>query len=104
MLHTFDDDGGFLRTRHCYWDKPVPNHNVPDLEKVLVCFREEYHEGDKYIEKSIFGKETLVKIQLFYCEYDADDVKWSSCVGYGIPYEIDLHTKTYHRLENENKN
>ena len=23
MVHTFDDDGVFLRTRYFYWDKPI---------------------------------------------------------------------------------
>ena len=27
-LHTFDNNGGFLRTRYCWWDKCLENHEL----------------------------------------------------------------------------
>ena len=60
LLHT-SDDNGFLRTRYCYWDEPVPDHSIPNLEQVLICFRWPYSEGDRlYVEQQygafLFGR------------------------------------------------
>ncbi|MGN0691926.1 MAG: hypothetical protein ACI4K7_06235, partial [Oscillospiraceae bacterium] len=39
VLHTSDDDGGFLRTRYCWWDKCVKDRVLDDddYKKVLVA-------------------------------------------------------------------
>ena len=36
MVHTLDDDGGFLRIRFCYWDKPVPNFRITENSSPLL--------------------------------------------------------------------
>lgn len=103
MVHTLDDDGGFLRTRFCYWDKPVPNLRIKDLNEVLICFRQPFQEGDPYYETERYGenlqfeqKNTLVKMQLFYSEGDMDgDIEWSRQLGYPIAYIIALTDRTY---------
>lgn len=101
MVHTFDDNGGFLRTRYCYWEKPVPDRTVADLKKVLICFREPFAEGDSYYKDRQYGdawqKETLVKMQLFYSSDDDIDeaIEWSCLFPYPEAYIVDLKTKTF---------
>ena len=99
LLHT-SDDNGFLRTRYCYWDEPVPDHSIPNLEQVLICFRWPYSEGDRLYVEQQYGdfrqKETLVKMQLFYSEVDMDgDIEWSRQLGYPMSYVINLQDKTF---------
>ena len=103
MLHTFDDDGGFLRTRYCYWDRPVPDRPIPALDKVLICFREPFREGDAYYESERYGgdreheqKNTMVKIQLFYASGNMeDDIAWSCQFPYPEACIIDLENGTF---------
>ena len=103
MLHTFDDNGGFLRTRYCYLYKPVPNFRVADQAKVLLCLRKPFKEGDPYYETERYGehlqyeqKNTLVKMQLFYAPGDMeDDIAWSCLFPYPEAYIIDLKDKTF---------
>lgn len=100
MLHTFDNNGGFLRTRYCYLDAQIPDRSIPDLEKVLICFRQPYIEGDPFYIHRQYGDalqtETLVKMQLFYSEGDMDgDIEWSRQLGYPIAYIIALTDRTY---------
>lgn len=49
LLHS-SDDNGFLRTRHCYWHTPLPDHGVPDLRQALICFRQQFCDGDAYYD------------------------------------------------------
>lgn len=94
VLHTSDDNGGFLRTRYCWWDKPLQDYKIPDMEKALVCFRYPFVESDLTKDR----KETRVKLQLFYyfsSEGWKGDVIWSMQLGYGIPYLFDLKEMTY---------
>ena len=103
MLHTFDDDGGFLRTRYCYSDNPVPDFRVADQDNVLICLRKPFKEGDPYYETERFGenlqyeqKNTLVKMQLFYTPDNMeDDIEWSRLFPYPEACIIDLKTKTF---------
>lgn len=104
MLHTFDDNGGFLRTRFCYREKCLADREVEDLEQVLICFREPFEEGDEYYRKSRFGNgeggetpDTLVKMQLFY--YDCGDmqreIEWSRLFPYPEACIVNLKEGTY---------
>ncbi len=103
MVRTFDDNGGFLRTRFCYWDKPVPNLRIKDLNEVLICFRQPFQEGDPYYETERYGenlqyeqKNTLVKMQLFYVPGNmAENIAWSCQFPYPEAYIINLKTKTF---------
>lgn len=103
MIHTFDDNGGFLRTRYCYWDKPVPDFRIADLNEVLICFRQPFRESDPYYETERYGedlqyeqKNTLIKMQLFYAPGDMeDDIAWSCQFPYPEACIIDLKNKTF---------
>ena len=68
ILHSCDDNGGFLRTRWCRWEKVLPDFEVQTQEKTLICFRKPFHEGDAYYQKEEYAVHTLVKMQLFYEE------------------------------------
>ena len=113
FLHTFDDNGGFLRTRHCWWEEEVRNKEIPELSKVLVCFEEKFDgDGAFYIvefediveDETILDRmspfhRTLVKCELFYGS-DQDD--WIECNiensrqnGFGFAYLVDLKNRTY---------
>ena len=103
MIHSFDNNGGFLRTRYCYWDRPVSDFRIADLCEVLICFRQAFREGDPYYETERYGehlqfeqKNTLVKMQLFYGSDDMDgNIEWSRQMGYPSAYIIDLTDRTY---------
>ena len=100
MLHTFDDDGGFLRTRYCYWEKTLQDFEIEDLKKILICFKNDFKEGETYFEnEDTSGKITKVKMQLFYCEYSDDDIRWSYELNFSFPYEINLEEKTFKKLQ-----
>ena len=45
------------------------------------------------------GKITKVKMQLFYCEYSDDDIRWSYELNFSFPYEINLEEKTFKKLQ-----
>ena len=95
MLHTFDDNGGFLRTRYCPWEQTVLDLNMRDMDRVLICFRRRFAEGDPYYK----GKDmdTLVKMQLFYGAYDNidSDIEWSCHLGYTEACVINLKDGTF---------
>lgn len=103
MLHTFDDNGGFLRTRYCYWDKTVPDFLIADLNEVLICFRRPFREGDAYYKTERYGeglqngqKNTLVKMQLFYTPGNMEDnISWSCQFPYPEACIIDLKNRTF---------
>lgn len=102
FLHSMDDNGGFLRTRWCRWEKILPDHKVPDdIKKLVLILRDpfDFHcSKDYYIfEEGSFENNVLtkLKLQLFY--YDVSDkdvlkdaVEWSRQLRYDIPIVIDV--------------
>ena len=101
LLHT-SDDNGFLRTRYCHWDAPVPDHAVSARDKVLICFRDRFTEGDPYYEEEPIRfrdheeKLTLVKLQLFYNDTNFKDaIGWSRLFPYPEACIVDLREKTF---------
>ena len=60
-IHTSDDNGGFLRTRYCWWlDRPLKDRELGDgFEKVLVTAKQEINVDDFLLET-----DTLVKMQI----------------------------------------
>lgn len=93
-LYTSDDNGGFLRTRYCWWEKPVDNKKLgkKEYKKVMVTM------GEPFDEKKLTIKEdTLVKMQITYGVTNAtiDDAEWDIQLGYRYVYIFDLQNKTY---------
>lgn len=124
FLHTFDDNGGFLRTRHCWWEQVVEDKEIPDLSRVLLCFAEKLDvDGAFYTiewvdiveDESILDLNTvdgvstmahmstacrtLVKSELYY-DMDDDDYIQTTALsaydqGWRYAYVVDLTNKTY---------
>ena len=94
VIHTSDDDGGFLRTCYCYKDHPLRDREIKDLKETEVCFLEPFREHDLGD-----GESTLVKLQLDYDrrrEWSGKDfIAWSWELGYRVAYLFDLEHKTY---------
>ena len=101
FIHAMDDDGGFLRTRWCYWDKSLIDGIVyDDIRTVLITAKESYDLLHmKYYERGEGGWKdyllTNLKIQIFYYdESDSDlcsqDIEWSNQLGYGYYTLLDL--------------
>lgn len=97
-LYTSDDDGGFLRTRWCWWDdKPVADHGIaPDLHTVLVTARTEIAETGLTTRESWEGlyECTTLKMQIHYDIWDAEfeDADWDRQLAYDYIYLINLDT------------
>ena len=93
-MYTSDDDGGFLRTRHCWWpDKPVKDLNLGDgFEIVMVTAKNEIDIVDLKDES-----DTLVKLQITYSQKKAaiEDADWDAQLGYCYVYLFDLKNHTY---------
>ena len=102
LMQTSDDNDGFLRTRYCYWDKPLEDHKVADnIRTVLICTQRKvdfdniktYYEGSEAGDKR---RLTRLKLQLFY--YDLSDEEkrqdgeeWSKHLGYKYPVVVNIH-------------
>ena len=102
VLYTSDDNGGFLRTRFCWWDKPVKDHELGDgCKTVLVTAKTPITEAglaDKSDVDSFDGTAyTKVKIQFTYskCECTADDAEWDTELGYCHVYLFDLEKNNF---------
>ncbi len=93
-IYTSDDNGGFLRTRYCWWlDRPIENRYLgDDFEKVLVTAKREINADDLEVET-----DTLVKMQITYSEKNAtiEDADWDSQLDYCYVYIFDLIKGTY---------
>lgn len=94
VLYTSDDNGGFLRTRYCWWEKPVDNVSLGEKEykRVMVTMKKPFAENELTI-----NADTLVKMQFDYADTNAtiDDADWDAELGYCYVYIFDLINKTY---------
>ena len=94
VLYTSDDNGGFLRTRYCWWmDKPVEDRELGEgYKKVLVTSKQEINVEDFLIET-----DTLVKMQITYSQKNAviEDADWDAQLNYCHVYIFDLVNNTY---------
>lgn len=101
LLYALDDNGGFYRTRSCYWEKPIEDRKIHDTDEVLICFKSPFTEGDEYYlpETPAVGKKTIVKIQLFPHPAE-DDAAWSEELGYKYVCKINLAKKSFEWIEN----
>lgn len=93
-IYTSDDNGGFLRTRYCWWlDRPLKDRELGDgFEKVLVTAKQEINVDDFLLET-----DTLVKMQITYSEKNAtiEDADWDAQLNYCYVYIFDLTNGTY---------
>ncbi len=93
-LHTSDDNGGFLRTRYCWWiDKPIKDLKLrDDYKKVLVTAKQKINEADLQVETA-----TLIKMQITYSETNAtiEDADWDTQLDYCYVYIFDFMKNSY---------
>lgn len=120
ILHSMDDDGGFLRTRWKRSEKALADANYRNEPKIiLAALRSPFnlkHDTEYYKEEtsSFEGREhetvtvtetlTILKMQIFYTDLSdkdsfADECNWSACVGYPYPVRIDLERGTAEYLD-----
>jgi hypothetical protein len=122
LLHTSDNNGWFLRTRHQWWDEKVKDKEIPDLKRVLLCFADELDVGGAFYvvewndileDESILDVlddgvtaanmspacKTLVKFELYFDRDDDNYIQTTALLayenGYKHAYVVDLINKTY---------
>lgn len=93
-LYTSDDNGGFLRTRYCWWeDKPIKDAELGDgFETVMVTSKSEINTENLHKKP-----ETLVKLQITYSLTNATigDADWDTESDYCYVYIFNLKTREY---------
>lgn len=95
VIYTSDDNGGFLRTRYCWWlDRPIEDKDLGDYEyeKVMVTSKNEIDLNDLLDET-----ETKVKIQFTYSREEPTiaNAEWDAQLGYRYVYIFDLRSGNY---------
>lgn len=112
MIHTMDHNGGFLRSRYCYWEKTITDFKCDSsIKTVLVTLRtpfdfdktKEYYEDSELPEYPF----TLLKMQIFLHDLTDNEeleteIKWSRAVGFSYPIKIDLINESFEILPNRN--
>lgn len=93
ILYTSDDNWGFLRTRWCWWDKPVENRRLSDNYEVVMVTSMSRIEVSDFENK----EDTVVKLQFHYDYSHAvmEDAVWDLGLLYKYVYLFDLKSKTY---------
>ena len=110
IVHAMDDDGGFLRSRWCYWeDKTLEDYDQDGvINTALVTLQSpfDFETSKEYYRKDNVTGETItqLKMQLFLRDLSneeifTDEVNWSAGVGFSYPIKIDLVNETYEILE-----
>lgn len=125
MIHSMDDDGGFLRTRWVRWEEEkLVNREYSKEPKIfLVSLRSpfEFENNTDYYETetqtcmtenengelekvTITNQLTKIKMQIFYTDMSnedefSDNVNWSGNVGYPYPIRIDFERGTAEILD-----
>lgn len=93
-IYTSDDNGGFLRTRYCWWlDRPIKDRELGDgFKTILVTAKQEINANDLNNET-----DTLVKMQITYSQKEAtiEDADWDTQLNYCYVYIFDLTNGTY---------
>lgn len=120
IIHSMDDDGGFLRTRWKRSEKVLRDADYSDEPKIfLVALRSqfdlkrdtEYYKTNTFNAKSeddetitITELLTVLKMQIFYVdlsdeEHFINEAEWSSCVGYPYPIRVNIEQGTAEYLD-----
>lgn len=105
MIHSMDDDGGFLRSRYCYWEKTLPEFrgDFSKIKTALVSVKKGCNPDDPehYYGEDFYGQRlTDLKMQIFYYDESNEesfksDAEWSSALGFSVAYLIDMGNGTY---------
>ena len=96
-LYTSDDDGGFLRTRYCWWDdRPVRDFNLKgDYGTVMVTAKEEITE-ERLTSRKLWENVQLTSLalQIHYDLRNAElgDADWDRQFGFDYIYLININT------------
>lgn len=95
VIHTSDNNGGFLRTRYYWSEECIEDFTLkarPD--KVLVTSMGEINVED--LKK--MDEETAAKLQITYtiANPSFEDSEWDIGIGYNYVYIFDLKNRTYH--------
>ena len=102
FIHAMDDNGGFLRTRYCHWDKELKDHKVSDdVKTVLLAMKMPFNfdKEDTFYEMGTGAWEgvklTSLKMQLFYTDMSDEkelqsELEWCNQMGYRFPIIVDL--------------
>ncbi len=97
-LHTFDNNGGFLRTRYCWWEDCLENRELKNTEYRIVLLTAKEPVYEDYFVPLKPLEETKAKMQLDYCNthatFDDEDIMFDLQNGYCYVYLIDLYNKT----------
>lgn len=105
FIHSMDYNGGFLRSRYCYWDKTLSDFECSDnIKTVLVTLRYpfDFCNSTEYYEECTSANSpfTLLKMQIFLYDLSnkermEQEIMWSCCVGFAYPIKIDLINETF---------
>ena len=101
LLHTSDENGGFLRSHYCFWEKPLPDDTDCNyLVKVALVTMQQRYELDNFPAFYTTNGGAAIKLQVHFGEYqDEDDFylesEWASSVGFSYPVKIDMEKGTY---------
>lgn len=124
IIHSMDDDGGFLRTRWKRFEKTLCDGEFSSEPKILLAalkrpfdfkndtsyYREETGEynaqsKDGGLERvTVTDILTVLKMQIFYVdlsdeEHFINEAEWSSCVGYPYPIRVNIEQGTAEYLD-----
>ena len=100
LLHSCDDDGGFLRTRYCYRETPLPDSDCDHhVNCALITLRRRYDFNNLPAFYTSDGG-TAIKLQIHFGEYQDEEAfymesEWASSVGFSYPVKINMNKGTY---------
>lgn len=107
-IHSMDYNGGFLRSRYCYWEKTLSDFECGDnLKTILVTLRTpfDFCNSTQYYEEGDFTNSafTLLKMQIFLYdlsnkEHLEQEIMWSCGVGFSYPIKVDLINESFEIL------
>ena len=107
-IHSMDYNGGFLRSRYCYWEKTLSDFECgDDLKTILVTLRTpfDFRNSTEYYEESDCANSpyTLLKMQIFLHDLSNKkhlelSIQWGCCVGFSYPIKIDLINESFEML------
>ena len=107
-IHSMDYNGGFLRSRYCYWEKTLSDFQCSDnLKTILITLMTpfDFCDSTQYYEEGDFADSpfTALKMQIFL--HDLSNMKhleqaihWGCGVGFRYPIKIDLVNESFEIL------